>query len=157
VRTARRQFIISSRYHHASSHSKVESRRRVSISDHSISATIGSSNHGHIMRLMLVALSLSSANDCNTTISPPLLTRTQPITRTEHDHLLLSPSRVLSSYSLTTITSPTYEYIPIPIPGHLHQTNLSPPYPFPFRHPFSELAIIGVNGGKRVNRTSPVT
>jgi hypothetical protein len=35
VGTARRQFIISSRYHHASIHSKVESRGRDSIADRS--------------------------------------------------------------------------------------------------------------------------
>jgi hypothetical protein len=70
----------------------------------------------------------------------------------DHLHLLLSP--VLPFTPSHSHNRPRNKS-PSPSLGHPHQITLSLPYPYPFHlHPFSELEIIGENGGKRANRTS---
>jgi hypothetical protein len=99
--------------------------------------------------------------DCNTTISPPLSTRTLP---NPSPALLLTiwpgppPTPPVSCPPLLHLLTSHHRprnISPSPSLGHPHQITLSPPYPFRSHHPSSAQAIIGVNGGKRVNRTSP--
>ena len=87
---------------------------------------------------------------------------TNPLSSTPPHNL----ARTTSNFSCLLSSPPTAPHshnrprnkFPSPFPGHPHQITPFLPYPYPFHlHPFSEQAITGENGGKRVNRTSPET
>jgi hypothetical protein len=109
------------------------------------------------MRLILVAYPLPT-----TAIQPSHLLYSHAHYRSlSITPLNLARTTSISSCLLSSPPTPSHSHnrprnkFPSPFPGHLHQTTLSLPYPFRSHHPSSEQAIIGENGGKRVNRTSP--